>query len=145
MTPKYIVVKLPQAVNITQVFVDPSNTCGDPGSSSTRGYRIQTSTDGTTFTTVNQGVFYAGNRNKLNDVGALSGGPVNAVRYIKFWILNPQVPNAASGSCNDAATCGADPDDNSNVAAHCGPGKDNGFGGCTFMDMVELKVYGRPA
>ena len=79
------------------MFVDPSNTCGDPGSSSTRGYRIQTSTDGTTFTTVNQGVFYSGNRNRLNDVGALSGGPVNGVRYIKFWILNPQVPNAASG------------------------------------------------
>jgi hypothetical protein len=145
VVPKYIVVKLPQAVNITNMLVDPSNTCGDPGSSSTRGYRIQTSTDGTTFTTVNQGVFYSGNRNRLNDVGTLSGGPVNGVRYIKFWMLNPQVPNAASGSCDNAATCGADPDDNTNVAAHCGPGKDNGFGGCTFMDMVELKVYGRPA
>jgi hypothetical protein len=30
------------------------------------------------------------------------------------------------------------------VAAHCGPGKDNGFGGCTFMDSVEVVVYGRP-
>jgi hypothetical protein len=60
-------------------------------------------------------------------------------------MLNPQVPNLASGACTNAATCGSDPDDNSNVAAHCGPGKDNGFGGCTFMDMVELKVYGRPA
>jgi hypothetical protein len=145
VTPKYIIVKLPQAVNITQMFVDPSNTCGDPGSSSTRGYRIQTSTDGVTFTTVNQGVFYSGNRNRLNDVGALSGGPVNGVTHIKFWMLNPQVPNAASGSCDNGATCGTDPDDNTNVAAHCGPGKDNGFGGCTFMDMVELKVYGRPA
>jgi hypothetical protein len=31
------------------------------------------------------------------------------------------------------------------VAVHCGPGKDNGFGGCTFMDMVELAVYGQKA
>jgi hypothetical protein len=143
--PKFIVVKLPQAVNISQISVDPSNTCGDPGSSATRGYRIQTSTDGTTFTTVNQGVFYSGNRNKLNDVGTLSGGPLTGVLYIKFWMLNPMVPNAASTSCDNAATCGADPDDNSNVAAHCGPGKDNGFGGCTFMDMSEIKVYGTPS
>ena len=76
VTPKFIVVRLPQAVNISQLFVDPSNTCGDPGSSATRGYRIQTSTDGTTFATVNQGVFYSGNRNRLNDVGALSGRPL---------------------------------------------------------------------
>ena len=24
-------------------------------------------------------------------------------------------------------------------------GKDNGFGGCTFMDMSEIKVYGTPS
>ena len=30
VTPKFIVVKLPQAVNISQLFVDPSNACGDP-------------------------------------------------------------------------------------------------------------------
>ena len=73
MTPKYIVVKLPQAVDISQMSVDPSNTCGDPGSSSTRGYRIQTSTDGTTFAPVNQGVFYPGNRNKPTT--STLGGP----------------------------------------------------------------------
>ena len=67
------------------------------------------------------------------------------IGFVKLTMLNPQVPNAASGSCNDAATCGADPNDNSNVAAHCGPGKDNGFGGCQFTDMTEIAVYGRPS
>ena len=96
VSPKYIVVKLPQAVNITQVFVDPSNTCGDPGSSSTRGYRIQTSTDGTTFTTVNEGVFYAGNRNRLNDVGALSRRP--GERRPVHQVLDPQPAGPEPGS-----------------------------------------------
>jgi hypothetical protein len=139
--PKFIVVKLPGAVDVTEVKVDPANTCGDPGSSATRGYKLEASADGVTFTEVSKGVFYAANRNQLNTV-ALSG-PLSGVQYLRFWMLNPQVPNLASGACTSAATCGSDPDDQSNVDAQCGPGKGNGFGGCTFMDMVELKVYGR--
>jgi hypothetical protein len=60
-------------------------------------------------------------------------------------MLNPQVPNATGAACTGAADCGTDPNDNSGVAAHCGPGKDNGFGGCQFMDMTEIEVFGRPS
>src|SRR5215813_6797411 len=56
-TDKFIVVKLPVKVNVSEIAVNPSNTCGDPGSSSTRGFRIDTSVDGTTFTTLTDGVF----------------------------------------------------------------------------------------
>jgi extracellular elastinolytic metalloproteinase len=138
--PEFVVIKLPVAVDIGEIQINPSNTCGDPGSSSTRGYRVETSTDGTTFTQVSDGVFYAANRAKLNTISL--SGPVTGINYVKLWILNPQVPNATSASCDNAATCGADPDDASGVAAHCGPGKDNGFGGCTFMDMSEIEVFG---
>ena len=143
VTPKFVVVKLPQAITITQIGVNPSNTCGDPGSSSTRGYRIQVSSDGATFTNLTQGVFYAGNRNTTNTVFT---GSQASVQYVKFWMLNPQVPTdpTPGAACTSAADCGTDPDDNSGVAAHCGPGKDNGYGGCPFMDMSEIKVYGRP-
>src|SRR5262249_17504977 len=34
---KFIIVKLPVKVDVSQISVNPSNTCGDPGSSSTRG------------------------------------------------------------------------------------------------------------
>src|SRR5262249_50056717 len=68
VTSKFIVVKLPVPIDITSLAVNPSNTCGDPGSSSTRGYSIETSTDGTTFTPLTTGVFYRGNRGQLNDV-----------------------------------------------------------------------------
>jgi hypothetical protein len=42
---------------ISEIAVNPSNTSADPGTSSTRGYRIETSTDGTTFTPLIEGVF----------------------------------------------------------------------------------------
>jgi extracellular elastinolytic metalloproteinase len=142
-TDKFIVARLPVKVNISEIQVNPSNTCGDPGSSSTRGWRIEVSADGTSFTELGDGVFYAANRGHMNTVFT---GAVPGVQYIRFWILNPQVPNnPASGSCAGPASCGTDPDDDSGVALHCGTGKDNGFGGCTFMDMVELGVYGQPS
>jgi hypothetical protein len=142
--PKFVVIALPEPVDISEVKIDPSNTCGDPGSSSTRGYRVETSTDGTTFTQVSEGVFYAGNRNQLNTVATT--GPLTGITHLKFWMLNPQVPTDPdpNAACTGPADCGTDPDDVSGVAAHCGPGKDNGFGGCTFMDSVEVVVYGRP-
>jgi extracellular elastinolytic metalloproteinase len=144
-TDKFIVVKLPVKVDISEIRVNPSNTCGDPGSSSTRGFRIETSADGTTFNEVSEGVFYLANRNKANTV-TLSGpaGSLTGVQYVRFNILNPQVPTAAppNSACTGPADCGTNPDDDSGVATHCGTGKDNGFGGCQFVDMTELVVYG---
>jgi extracellular elastinolytic metalloproteinase len=142
-SPEDIVVKLPVAVDISDIQVNPSNTCGDPGSSSTRGYKVETSTDGTTFSQVATGVFYASNRAKLNSVSP--SGSLSGIRYIRFTMLNPQVPLGGFGACTNATSCGADPNDSSGVAAHCGPGKDNGFGGCTFMDMSEIEVLGLPS
>jgi extracellular elastinolytic metalloproteinase len=147
VTPKFIVVRLPNPVNITEIQVNPSNTCGDGGSASTRGFRIETSTDGTTFSQVATGVFYAGNRGRENTV-ALSG-PLTGIRFVKFWMLNPQVPTAPTvngvlPACTGPADCGTDPNSNPGVALHCTPPNAEAFSGCQFMDMVELKVYGRP-
>jgi hypothetical protein len=74
VTPKSITIKLPTAVDISEIQVDPSNTCGDPGSSATHHYTVETSTDGTTFTLVNEGHFYAANRGHLNTVTSAGGG-----------------------------------------------------------------------
>jgi extracellular elastinolytic metalloproteinase len=146
VTPKFAVVKLPQAITVTEITVNPTATCGDGGSASTRGWRIETSTDGTTFTQLGTGVFYAGNRNKENTVFA---GSAANVRFVRFTMLNPQVPTAPTvngvlPACTGAGDCGTDPNDNSGVALHCTPPNVDGFSGCPFMDMSELKVFGRP-
>jgi hypothetical protein len=86
--PKFIDVALPSTVTIKTFSVDPSNTCGDPGSSSTAGYRIETSADGTTWATAAAGTFTAANRGKFNEVTPT--GNVSNVKYVRFWMLSPR-------------------------------------------------------
>ena len=42
----------------TEFAVDPTANCGDGASASTGGYRIETSADGTTWTTASQGTLH---------------------------------------------------------------------------------------
>ena len=145
VTAKVIVIQLPTAVTINGISINPNHSCGDPGSSSLRGFKVEVSTDNSTWSQASTGVFYAGNRDKLNPL-TISGN-LTGIKFIRLTMLNPQVPtdpNPAS-ACTGPSDCGTDPNDNSGVAAHCGPGKDNGFGGCQFMDMTEIEVYGRPS
>jgi hypothetical protein len=129
--PKYIVVALPRAIDIaagrgdagTAFRVDPSNTCGDPGSSSTNKYRIDVSTNGNTWVRAQRGSFGtvddADTRGRYFNVA--SDRDVPGVRFVRFWMLEPQVPDFST-NCPD------------------GP-----FGGCVFMDMTELLVFGEAA
>jgi extracellular elastinolytic metalloproteinase len=147
VTPKFAVVQLPQAVNVSEISVNPSNTCGDGGSAATRGFKVEVSSDGITYTQVAKGVFYLGNRGHENTV--FTGASAN-VRFVKFWMLNPQVPTAPTvggvlPTCTGPADCGTDPDNNPGVALHCTPPNTDAFGGCIFMDMSEIKVFGSPA
>lgn len=78
------------------------------------------STDGVTFTQVVDSAFGTIADPDTNghyfDVPAAVG--VTDVNFVKFWIDSPQVPDFAT-NCPD------------------GP-----FGGCTFVDMTELEVFG---
>jgi hypothetical protein len=115
MVPKFIVVRLPEPIRLSSFGVDPNATCGDPGSSSTGDYRIETSPDGSIWTEARQGTFTEGDRGRLNDLPVT---PVPNVRFVRFTILSPQVPN---------------------FATNCPAGA---FGGCTFTDLSELAVFG---
>jgi hypothetical protein len=115
MIPKHITVKLPTTITLDGVAVNPSNTCGDPGSSSTGDYRIEASTDGTTWTTVDEGTFTSADR-RLTELTVST--PVPDVQYVKFTMLSPQVPDFLT-NC---------PSPN--------------YAGCQFTDMTELEVFG---
>ncbi|MET9313672.1 M36 family metallopeptidase [Kribbella sp. NPDC003505] len=116
MIPKFVDIKLPASVTVSAFNVDPSNTCGDPGSASTGQYRIETSADGTTWATAAEGTFDATNRGKYNLVTPT--GNTTGVQYVRFWMLSPQVPDFQN---------------------NCPAGA---FGGCQFTDMTELQVFG---
>jgi extracellular elastinolytic metalloproteinase len=113
-TPKFLVVKLPQVVDIDHFLVDPGNTCGSGLSASTAGYRIDTSTDGTTFQTAAEGTFAPADAHVLVPVTPASGTGTG-VQYVRFWMLSPMVYQLG-GSC---------------------PGP---FTGCDFLDLSELEV-----
>jgi extracellular elastinolytic metalloproteinase len=117
--PKHLTVKLPQAITLTQLQVDPTATCGDGASASTGAYKIETSPDGSAWTTASQGAFTTDDQGSLVPLTPTAGAA--GVRFVRFTILGNQVPSFAT-NCPDGA-----------------------FGGCTNTDLTELEVFGTPA
>jgi extracellular elastinolytic metalloproteinase len=119
-TPKFIVVKLPAAIDISTFGVDPSNTCGDSPSAATGDFKIETSADGTTYQVAAEGQFTPADLGRVNSV-TLNAGTGDGVQFVRFTMIAPQVFQIPGASC---------------------PGP---FSGCDFMDMSELEVYGSPS
>jgi extracellular elastinolytic metalloproteinase len=114
-TPKSITIALPKPVQVSQLAIDPSANCGDGGSASTGDYRVETSTDGSTWVPAAAGTFTPADRGRLNLVTPAAGSGAD-VRFVRFTMVRPQVFQV--GAC---------------------PGP---FSGCDFMDLTELEVYG---
>jgi extracellular elastinolytic metalloproteinase len=79
---------LPQPLTVTRFGMNPSNTCGDGEESSTKGYRLETSPDGQSWTTAAQGEFGPGDRDRLNPVTPTAGA--ERVKYLRLTLLSPQ-------------------------------------------------------
>lgn len=127
-TPKTIVVKLPEAIDITRLEVDPTAICGDGLSASTGSYRIRTSTDGVTWSAPTNGTF------KVEDMGMSNviplAAPATDVQYVQFTIRAPLVVTDLKENADDEV--GYSPGD-------C-PG--GGFSGCLYQDLTEIRVFG---
>ena len=61
---KFLVVRLPSAIDITQFGLDPAEGCGDTAASATAAYMVETSVDGTEWTTAVNSVFTAAQRHR---------------------------------------------------------------------------------
>jgi hypothetical protein len=114
-----VVVELPSAVNISELAINPSGTCGDDETAGTGTYRVQTSPDGITWTTGSEGTFPAGTTTATTV--ALVPGSTAGVKYIRYFMLTSQA--------QDAGLC---------------PGGAGPYNGCAFLDSTELSVYGAP-
>jgi hypothetical protein len=55
-----VVVRLPAAVTISELVINPSATCGDDPTASTGKYRVETSANGTTWAVGAESVFANG-------------------------------------------------------------------------------------
>jgi len=128
--PKYIVVELPEPINITTgkknrsaFAVDPTAGCGDAGSASTGGFTIAVSPTGAAGSYVKVAQRKGENhwlpRFRYTNVKATA--PAAGVQFVRFTIKTPQVPD---------------------FATNC---PDGNFSGCSFMDLTELEVFGTPS
>jgi extracellular elastinolytic metalloproteinase len=115
-TAKFEVIALPQAITVSEIAIDPSNTCGDGGSASLAGYSVETSPDGTTWTLASEGRFTIDNRGQLNSI-ALDPAATAGVAFVRLTMKDPQVFDIG-GACPGA------------------------FSGCDYMDASEIAVYG---
>jgi hypothetical protein len=127
VAPKYVVVRLPEPVNVATFGVDPGATCGDGPTAGTKDFRVETSTATTlpapadpSWRLAAQGTFTDADQHRLNPVTP-GVGSATAVRFVRFTMLSPQVPGVFATTC---VTSGAS--------------------GCSFMDMSELAVFGAP-
>jgi extracellular elastinolytic metalloproteinase len=115
VTPKFVVVRLPAAVDVSAVAIDPSNTCGDDASASAGPFTLETSRDGTTWRTAASGTFRPRDRGHFNRP-PLTAGSTSNVRFVRYTMEDSQAPQL--GTC---------------------PGP---FSGCDFIDSSELEVFG---
>ena len=108
-------VKLPVKVNISDVVINPSATCGDDPTASTGKFRIETSPDNVVWTLAANGQFPRGTVTGTS-VPLTAGGA--GVQYVRYTMLTSQAQDA--GLCVPGATAN----------------------GCAFLDSTELSVYG---
>jgi hypothetical protein len=113
-----IVLRLSGAVDVSELVINPSATCGDDTTASTGGYRVETSADGTTWTVAAAGTFPNGTVTPTPV--ALTAGTGTGVGYVRFTMLTTQG--------QDSGLCPA--------------GQPPTVSGCVFQDSTELSVYG---
>lgn len=116
-----LVARLPRAVDISSVRIDPRDVCGGFAGSA-RQYRVETSTDGVHFTVAAEGSFTRAQLGKLNDV-PLRAGTGARVTHVRYTILD----SFATGC---PATWKGDTQIDPN---------------CFFFGTAEIQVFGRAA
>jgi hypothetical protein len=127
-TAKFIVIKLPQAVDLDHVTLSPQAICGDGTSASMGSYTIEASSDGTSYTSIANGTFTFADMGQIATI-PVSGPATKNVQYLKVWNNAPLVvidtdPNTGSYPAGVCATPGAP------------------YSGCAYLDLGEAGAYG---
>jgi extracellular elastinolytic metalloproteinase len=111
-----VVLRLAAKVDIAQLVIDPTPSCFPIPSVGIGHYQVETSTDGTTWTTAATGAFPQGTTTPTQVV--LAAGTGNGVGYIRYTMLTTQAQDAGP----------------------CPPGSMDL--GCYLISSSELAVYG---
>ncbi|WP_250030465.1 M36 family metallopeptidase [Paractinoplanes maris] len=115
------VIRLSGAVDVSELVINPSATCGDDETASTGGYRVETSVDGTTWAVAGSGTFPVGTVTPTPV--ALAAGTGDGIQFVRYTMLTTQGQDAGL----------------------CPVGQPPAASGCVFQDSTELAVYGPAA
>lgn len=115
-TAKQVVVRLPRAVDVGTIAIDPNGTCGDDGTAGVAGWSIEFSTNGTTWQLARSGTFTAADNGHLNRFKP-AGTTGQGVQYFRFTAKGPQAV-AQGDSCPSSGDSGCDYLDVSEVALY---------------------------
>ena len=115
------VIRLSGTVDVSELVINPSATCGDDPTASTGGYRVETSVDGTTWTPAASGTFPNGTVTATPI--PLAAGSGDGIGFVRFTMLTSQAQDAGL----------------------CPVGQPPTVSGCAFLDSTELAVYGPAA
>ncbi len=96
--PSYVTVELPATIDVSAFAMDPSAGCGDGPSSTTKGFRVETSADGTTFATALEGAFAPEDAGRINVIAPTANS--TGVKFVRLTLLSPQ-DDSPGGSGED--------------------------------------------
>jgi extracellular elastinolytic metalloproteinase len=82
------VIDLGKSRSITSYGLDPAEGCGSGPGSATADYRLESSLDGTNWTTVKEGTFVDADRHRLNEV--VPPDTAKSARYVRLTLLSMQ-------------------------------------------------------
>jgi len=83
--PRFITVKLPKFVDVTQVRIDPGAICGDPDNASTKGYKIEVSKNNVSWTKIKEASFSLA-QGQAGVLQPAFSGLRRGVRYVRFTV-----------------------------------------------------------
>jgi hypothetical protein len=105
--PPALTIALPQAIEVRQLVLDPTSACGhDPGAALGR-YRVQTSSDGTTWATALEGTLGADARGAASTLAPAAAA--TGVRYVRLQLLSAQDPAATTIDVRELQVFGVAP------------------------------------
>ena len=133
-TPKSVTIELSHPIDVAAIEINPDPGCGLDWDSALGDYRVEVSTDGTTWATVNQGHLGYGDRGHLTRLEPEA--PATHTKLVRLTMLGDQMSDtlAAFGMGNWTYEQACDP--------HGALG--GGFLGCTYVGVSELAIIGTP-
>lgn len=120
-SPAALTIALPQAIEVRQVVLNAAAVCGHDGGAALGDYRLETTTDGTNWTTAAEGHLAEADRGKDTVVQPTAG--TAGVKQVRLVLLSPQDAASSTIDVREVAVYGVLPNTPPSGSVETPPGK----------------------